>query len=177
MDNFLPENYDVPASGGSYMKFKDGENRFRILASPILGWEYWVSDMDGNRKPLRRRMDKPFTTAEVDEPEKIKHFWAMPVFNYSTKHIEILEITQKGIQKKLRALARDEDWGSPLGYDLVVTKSGQSLETEYEVIAKPAKAVEESVEKAFESMTINLEALYDGGDPFAEDSFEALKKN
>lgn len=168
--SFLPENYDIPDSSGGYMKFKEGENRFRVLASPIVGWEYWVSDADGKRKPLRKRMNNPFTTAEVEDPEEIKHFWAMPVYNYADKQIVILEITQKGIQKKIKAYANDEDWGSPIGYDLVVTKSGEGLNTEYEVIAKPAKPVEKEITEAFMDMQINLEALYDGADPFAKQS-------
>lgn len=163
--NFLPDDYDVPQSGGNYMKFRDGENRFRVLSSPIIGWLAW-RDEGGQRKPIRRRMDQVFSTTEFD-PSDIKHFWAMPVYNYAEKKIQILEITQKGIQKKLRAYAKDEDWGSPINYDLVVTRSGQDLQTEYEVIAKPAKKLDEGIERLYQDMNINLEALYEGKDPFA----------
>lgn len=174
MNDFLPNDYEVPSSAGSYMRFKDGENRFRVLASPIIGWEAWTTDQDGGRKPLRTRMSEPFSTAEVD-PSDIKHFWAMPVYNYAEKKIQILEITQKGIQKKIKAYAKDEDWGTPKNYDLVVTRSGQSLETEYEVIAKPAKKVDEGITRLFEDMNINLEALYEGKDPFnSEDADEIV---
>src|SRR3990167_2497267 len=127
MNDFLPEKYEVPQKSGNYMKFTEGVNRFRILTSPILGWETWQIMNDGTRKPVRKPMDQPFSVDEVEEgdPTKIKHFWAMVVYNYEEEKIQILQITQKGVQKSLRALAKDEDWGSPLGYDIVVTREGK----------------------------------------------------
>jgi hypothetical protein len=51
MDEFLPTNYEVPVSDGNYMKLKIGENRFRVLSSAIVGYEYWTKD----NKPVRSR--------------------------------------------------------------------------------------------------------------------------
>jgi len=173
MNDFLPKSYEVPQGKGNYVKFQNGENRFRILTSPILGWEYWVSDEDGNRKPLRRKMDDPFKTDVATEPEKIKHFWAMVVYNYQDKKIQILEITQKGIQKSLRALAKDEDWGSPVNnYDVVITKTGEKLETEYQTQPKPAKKTDPKIVEEFEKIIIDLKALYSGGDPFQSEKVD-----
>ena len=167
MSDFLPSDYEVPSTS-NYMKFIIGDNRFRILASPIIGWETWTEE-NGARKPLRTPMKKPFTVDVVDNPEEIKHFWAMPVYNYQDKRIQILEITQKGIQKTLKALARDEDWGSPVQkYDLVVTRTGDGMETRYEVLPKPASPMDDSIIKEYETMKINLNALFDGDDPFAQ---------
>src|SRR6185295_12336269 len=129
--DFLPDKYEVPQKAGSYMKFQTGENRFRTLASPIIGWEWWEEKQDGSRKPVRVTMDTQIPVDAVEDPATIKHFWAMPVYNYKEGKIQILEITQKGIQKKIKSLARDDDWGTPLGYDLVVIKTGEKLETEY----------------------------------------------
>jgi hypothetical protein len=168
-NEFLPLGYEVPSSADGYMKFEQGDNRFRILCSPILGWEYWVTDSEGKRKPLRKRMEQPFSTLEVEEPESIKHFWAMVVYNYNTEKIQILEITQKGIQKILRALAKDKDWGTPVQtYDIVVNKTGEKLETKYEVLPKPIKKIDPGIVAAYEALNINLHALYDGADPFAD---------
>lgn len=170
--SFLPEDYNVPNKPGNYVKLQDGENRFRILASPILGWESWENTPDGGRKPVRRRMDKPFQSDEVEDPEKVKHFWAMPVWNYQDERVQILEVTQKGIQKSLRALAKDEDWGSPMGYDIVITKSGQKLDTEYQVNPKPQKKLDEGIVAMYEGMNINLDALYAGDDPFKSEKVD-----
>jgi len=173
--------YEVPSSSDKYMKFQSGENKFRIMSSPITGWEIWVDTEDGGRKPVRHSMDKPFTQDEIDDPALIKHFWAMVVWNYKDEKVQILEVTQKSIQKTLRALSKDPDWGTPVQtYDLVVTKTGEKLETEYEVLPKPSKKMDEGIVKLYEDMNIKLEALYEGKDPFnsdldklVEDTFKA----
>lgn len=166
MNDFLPNDYEVPQKPGNYMKFKDGENRFRILARPIFGYEWWEQDGE-TRKPVRVRMEDKIVMTE--ESEKAKHFWAMPVYNYNQESIQILEITQATVQKAIKALAKDKDWGSPLGYDLVVTRTGKELNTEYQVQPKPAKELDKAIKDKFGEITINLEALFDGEDPFASE--------
>src|ERR1700751_1003661 len=102
---FLPENYEAPKSGGSYMKLQDGENKIRILSKPIIGWVGWE-----NRKPIRSKV-KPART--FDQGKEAKHFWAFIIWNYATEAIEIMEITQRGIQKAIESLSKDSDWGAP----------------------------------------------------------------
>jgi hypothetical protein len=164
---FLPQGYEVPQAGGNYYKFVKGENRFRIMGSPILGYEYWEEE-DGKRKPIRSRMDAPIDVTHVDDPSTIKHFWAMVVYNYEEKKLQIMEITQKTIQRSLRSLSSDPDWGSPVQkYDIVVKRSGDGLETEYEVMPKPATPMDPGIVQLYHDTEINLDALYDGADPFA----------
>lgn len=170
MDNFLPDKYEVPQKSGNYMKFQQGVNRFRILAKPIMGWEWWETKADGGRRPVRVPKDSAIDISQVENQDEVKHFWAMPVYNYTEEKIQILEITQKSIQKSIAALAKDKDWGSPLGWDVVVSKSGEKLETEYQVQPKPAKPVEQKIVDAFMAMPINLDALYEGKDPFATEN-------
>jgi hypothetical protein len=94
----------------------------------------------------------------------------MVVYNYANKKIQILEITQKGIQKTLRALAKDEDWGSPIQkYDIVVTRTGDGMETKYEVLPKPATKLTEGIVEAYEGMEIRLEALFENKDPYSKE--------
>lgn len=164
MTNFLPDNYEVPQKVTPFMKFELGENRFRILASPILGYVWWVIEADGSRKPMRVQMD--VTAPASVKSDEIKHFWAFPVFNYKLEKIQILEITQKVIQKAIKNLVDDPDWGNPMEFDLVVTKIGQKLDTEYQINPKPAKKLDPGIKQLFEDMEIDLTALYRGGDPF-----------
>jgi len=166
-DVFLPDEYEVPAGEGGYMKFEIGENKFRVLASPILGWEFWQEEKDGSKKPLRFRMTEKIPVDDLQDPEGGKHFWAMPVWNYKSKSVQILEITQKGIQRTLRALAKEKEWGSPINYDISVVRSGEGLGTEYEVIPSPPKILPKEIKEKWEETVINLEALFDGDDPFA----------
>lgn len=159
-NGFLPIDYVQPAGNSDYMRFEKGENKFRILSRPIVGWEDWK-----DKKPLRFTMkDKP--TAPIDPTKAIKHFWAMIVWNYATKKIQILEIAQKGVQSKIKNLAKDEEWGNPFGYDLKVIREGEGMETEYSVNPSPHKPVSEEILAAFIARPIYLPALYEGKDPF-----------
>lgn len=170
---FLPDKYEVPSTSDKYMKFKPGKNQFRVLSEPIMGNEYWVEE-DGKRKPIRKKMSEEIILEEVPEPDKIRHFWAMVVFDYADEKIKILEITQKSIMGSMTNLSRDDDWGDPIGgkgYDIVVTRDGEGKETRYEVSPKPkSKKLPDGVEQLYKDMKINLNALYDGLDPYGTES-------
>lgn len=173
MNDFLPKDYEVPVKPGKYMKFQDGENRFRILDSPIMGWEWWTDEngvvkekgekIHKGDKPVRVHMAGPVNEAAT---ETTKHFWAMKVWNYKDEMVQILQITQASIQKPIKGYANDEDWGSPTGYDIVVSKSGEGLETEYQVKPKPAKVLDPAIKELCDNVEVNLSALYEGKDPF-----------
>jgi len=175
-DNFFLEGYEIPDNSDKYMKFEDGKNKFRILGSfenkmAIMGTEYWVT-VDEKRKPRRLKLgvSVPVEELELDSWGNIetpKHFWVMPVWNYNLKKVQLLEITQKTIMSAIKNLARDEDWGFPLEYDLTITKTGEKLKTEYTVTPSPKKPFPPELYAGYMAMNININALYDGGDPFA----------
>lgn len=162
--SFLPSDYEAPKSNSSYMKLEDGENKFRILSSPIIGWEDWE-----NKKPIRFRLNnKP--EKPVDSEKPIRHFWAFIVWNYAAQKVQVLEITQATIRKRIEALSKDKDWGSPYGYDIKVFKSGQQVHTEYEINPCPHKPVDAKIKEAFLEIPIELEEMFRGGDPFSSTS-------
>ncbi len=167
-DAFLPKEYAVPGGTSHYMKLIKGENRFRIISSPILGYEYWDTTADGKRTPIRKRMNEKIDVSTLPVDELPKHFWAMVVYNYADKDVQILEITQKSIQKTLTALAKNPKWGTPVQkYDIVVTKTGDGMETRYETLSEPPTPMDKAILKYAGDLNINLNALYDGADPFA----------
>lgn len=165
-DSFLPKGYEAPVSGSSYTKLQDGDNVFRVLSSAITGYEYWTTE----NKPVRsKEAFKELPNVKLDKegkPQKAKHFWAFVIWNYGTKNIEILQLTQSSIQTAIANLVADEDWGDPKKYDIKVTRSGSGLETEYAVSPKPAKELAASIAKEYAEKKINLEALYKNENPF-----------
>lgn len=167
-ENFFPtDNYNIPKSPSNYMQFEDGKNKFRVLSSAIVGYEYWNTQ----NKPIRseqgwEEMPSDIRMEKNGSPSKVKHFWAFVVYNYNDKRIQILEITQKGIMTTMKGYITEEAWGSPKGYDFVVSKSGQGLDTEYAVIANPHTTIDPEIVKSYESKTIDLTALFEGLDPF-----------
>jgi len=172
MSNFLPDDYKkIPTSGGNYMRLKDGANTFRVLSSAIIGWEYWTED----KKPVRAKerwltMPKNIRI-EDDGSYKIKHFWAFAVWNCQDKAVQILELTQATIMRGVKALVDNPKWGDPKNYDITITRTGEGFETEYHVAGDPPLGPTDSqILAAYKQKPVNLEALYDGDDPFAAES-------
>src|SRR3972149_9003865 len=168
---FLPDNLDknenLNERASQYMKFEQGENKFRVLASAIVGWKWWETTEEGGRTPKRVRIDEKIDISTLEAPESVKRFWAFPVWNYKVEKVQILEITQKGIQNTLKGLARSKDWGSPMNYDISIIREGETMQdTKYEVIPSPPKPLAKEIEKEFKNTYPRLEALYKGEDPF-----------
>lgn len=158
MNDFLPQGYEAPQGNSSYAKLQDGDNKFRILSKPIVGWLGWE-----NKVPHRFRMnDKP--TKQFDQP--LKHFWAFIVWNYNEQAVQILELTQATVQKAIADLSKNDDWGAPFFYDIKITRKGKDLNTEYSVMPSPKKDLGEEIKKAALEKPAYLETLFDGGDPW-----------
>lgn len=159
-NDFLPAGYEQPKTGGNYMKLKSGENKFRILSKPIIGWLDWQ-----DKKPLRFAFDnKPLKS--IDPTKPVKHFWAFVVWNYQDEQINVLELTQSSIQGAIKNLSADNDWGSPFEYDIKIIKTGEKMETEYKVNPIPHKPLADEIKKAFSDKPCNLNALFTNDDPF-----------
>lgn len=172
--NFLPPNYEIPETS-NFMTLKDGDNEFLILDSASLGFEYWTVD----NKPVRlaekpKRQPDNIRYEKDDEgnlkPEKVKHFWAFPVWNVRSRSVQVLQITQKGIMGDLQTLARNEKWGDPImSYTITITRSGSGRETEYTVIPNPKVEVPQELRDEWERVKadgFDLNRLFTGGDPF-----------
>ena len=97
----------------------------------------------------------------------------MVVYNPADDCFQVCEITQKTIQEAVKSLASDPDWGDPTGYDIVVTRKGEDLNTEYTIRAKPKKALPDVVKKRYQEFHCDLDALYSGDDPFAVEVADA----
>jgi hypothetical protein len=83
------------------------------------------------------------------------------VWNFDTKAVEILEITQTTIQTALEELIHSEEWGDPLGYSITVNRKGENLETEYSVVPSPAQPTPAPILDAYKEKPL-------GGNPFED---------
>lgn len=151
---FLPENYKTPE--GNYFKFQEGENTFRVLSSAVIGYEYFNKD----NKPIRSKTPFTYTPPDIKEGGSIKHFWAFLVWSYRAEKQQILEVTQSGIQSAIKALVSNPKWGDPKGYDITISRTGSGLETEYTIMPNPHSELDVTPQ------AVNLEALFEGEDPF-----------
>lgn len=161
-NDFLPTGYAVPETESSYLKLKDETTTLRILSSAVIGWMYWNTD----DKPIRSRTPFEGTPYNIrleknGQPERIKHFWAFLVWDYKSKSVKIMELTQKTLMAPIEALVKNPKWGTPKGYDITITKKGEGLNTEYSVVPEP-----HSESPILNVPAVNLDALFDGSDPF-----------
>lgn len=171
--SFLPDGYEPPKAPSNYMRLEKGANKFRVISQkPIMGYEYWTTE----QKPVRSKdmpEDEPsdLRKAKGREDEhwtsSFKHFWAFTVWNHKEEKIQILQITQVTIQREMTALLQNEAWGHPTGYDITVTREGDGMETKYTIMPNPHSHQSKEIKQAVKDTPVNLNALYDGVDPFA----------
>lgn len=161
--SFIPNGYEPPVNGGGFTKLEPGDNKFRVLSSPLMMWLIWA---DG--KPRRIKFDRENKPAKgIGQKDSVKHAWGLVVWNYKTEAIEVLELDKQTVIADLYKYAADEDWGHPKHYDIVIAKSGSGMDTEYSFIAKPKKAPAQVIIDAFVENPIDLnQLLVENGNPF-----------
>lgn len=176
MDPLNPQaDYSVPKSESKYLKFEEGATEFMPADSAVIGWEYWSTE----NKPVRLAIkpEEAPTDIRIDpktnKPEAIKHFWAFPVIDCSTGDLKILEITQKTVQKAIRALATNPRWGSPVRrYTITVTRDDSTTPTSYTIMPNPMATVPAEWLATWENAKakgFDINRLFRNGDPFTPD--------
>lgn len=166
--SFLPDGYVDPSTAKDYIKPSDlaeGSHKFRILSTPVMGWCYWVDDGD-KRKPVRVKDFKDIPEnfrAPADDKDKAYYFWSVFVWNYTDDRAQIMEIKQSTVRAELQMLDSDPDIGDVREYDIKLIKSGQKKDSKYKVNALQKEKFETKDKNIPE---VNLEALFDGKDPF-----------
>ena len=159
-NEWFPEGYTTPSDVSSFMKLEDGDNTFRILSKPVVGYEYWTTES----KPVRSR-EKFEETPNIKltkegKPTTVKHFWSFLVYNYKVNAIQSLELTQASVMKAMKALIENPKWGNPAGYDITINRTGKELLTKYAVVPNPHSALTPEIEEAFANTTIDLEDIF-----------------
>src|SRR4051795_235018 len=119
MNDFLPAGYETPDVPSNYMDFAEGQNKFRVLSSAIVGYQWWEMHGEAGRKPHRVRKLEEVPAAvrnTLDDQRKAKHFWAFTVYNYEAEAIQVLVLKQQTIMRPIEAFGNNPKWGSPKGY-------------------------------------------------------------
>lgn len=170
MSDFLPKGYDgVPETPSQYMKFQEGKNPLRVLSSAVVGWEWFTGPMSD--RTCHRVKTEDEIPQEVPRKGKdcVKHFWGFIVYNYNVKEVQVLVLKQKSIMNDLEDLIADKDWGDLKTFDVSVNKKKTGprvMDVEYSVMPRPKAEFDKDLQLIYGSMKINLEALYEGKDPF-----------
>jgi hypothetical protein len=174
-------------TGGGYLalsKLPDGGSvRFAMLSDePLEFYECWGT-CDGASKPFRFDYEPTpeDVTAEMGdfEPREgrggpgtidVKFAIAVPVYNYESGKVQVLQITQKSILKELDSISQMEDYAELLSWDFSISKKGSGLTTEYTVRPVPRKkGAQEHIDAAWieaKSEGFDISRLLTGANPF-----------
>lgn len=146
----------------------EGEKRLRFFGPGITGWEAWTTD----NKPVRWEL-KPEELPDNIKPDMngsiaAKKFMAGVVWDYDDSEFKILELTQISVLKQLAKYLADEDYGDWSQYDIKIARDQKGEKITYTLLAAPPKPVKTEIAKQYETMPeVNLDALYEGKDPWA----------
>lgn len=167
----LPTNTSGGLGGGDFFKAAAGQNKIAILDDAIEGYEYWTNDTKVVRSKEKftetpdikiRQVTNEKTGETENKEDKQKYFWAVPVYNFNTKAVEVFQISQKGIRDSLANLQANEDWGDPTGsYTITINKSGEGLLTKYEVTPNPTKeGVLDKIMADYKAAPVDVEGIF-----------------
>ena len=180
------------AGGGAYLnpsKVAAGSSvRFCLLSDePLEFYELWAEGPDGKAKPFRFDQDPSpddialalgdFTrrlNREGTGVEPIKFCLALPVYNFETSRVEILQLSQKSLIRELDGISQMPDYEDILAIDFLLGKEGAGLNTEYKLTPVPRKkGADKAITEAWEetrSAGFDLSRLLSGADPFKADA-------
>jgi hypothetical protein len=173
---WLKDDYREPKQESNYLNLSaEGDYTIRILSEPIMGYEYWKT-IEGKKKPIRKGIDEKINSEELEVDPKSGEFklpvffWAMKVYSWENDRVMVWVVKQAKIRKPLEAYARNKAWGDPANYDIVVTRTGLGFnDTDYQVVANPPIApLDKDLKAKCDAISVNLDALFSGGDPFAQ---------
>jgi len=174
--------------GGGYLnpsKIQSGGNvRFALLDDqPLEFFECWGESSEGI-KPFRFAEDpspedieeemgadyKRRLNREGTAPEKVKFAIAVPVYNYETSSVQIMQLGQKSLINELDSVSQMEDYADLLAWDFVLGKEGVGLETRYSLRPAPRKkGAQADIETAWTESRdsgFDISRLLTGDNPF-----------
>lgn len=178
------------STSGGYLNpssIEDGGSvRLAILSeSPLEGWEIWFNKAGGG---MTKRITPDYpddellsqledsvggAVAERDGRRAIKRCSAFAVYDFDGEAIKVFSANQKTLLADIERLTSDEDYADLGQWDLKITRTGKGTDTKYHAAFVPTKRSNDKIAKAVFSAWddackagFDLEALYDGGNPF-----------
>lgn len=138
----LSKEYKAPISASAYMKMAKAGSpiKFILVGQIITGWSYWTND-----KQCLRFRDKPLTTPNIKiedgKEDRVSHFWTLPVWDFATESVKLLELSQRGLQDQLSEIFNGSDYDlgdltTPMA--IKISATGEKLLTKYTLMPVPA---------------------------------------
>lgn len=137
---------EVKTGEGLFLKWGAGdEKKIRIFGD---GYNY-VSKFDENSNEVERFVTCVLLRDTTSKKSEVKVWVFGPA-----------------IQKHLRALSMDDDWGLPNEYDIAVTAAGEKKDRKYTVVPKPKKELSTEDKQYIESCDVDIKRMIEAGKDF-----------
>jgi len=122
------KDLELGGDGGMYYRLQDGENKVRIVGEPIPTW----TSFNRVEKTAKKYLTKE--AAEKDKEAKLRYaMWVIDRADGKIKVAELGVMIMKGL--KTLATASETAFDGLPPFDIIITKSGAGMETDYTVMA------------------------------------------
>lgn len=169
MSQVSRDHLPQPSENRYVNKFAEWEQKYRILWSPAIYFEYF----NHNIKPVK--CDKYPSEAELERDCKPNTDWktfastvrAFPAYDYKAENTVVLQIKQKAIQKAIYQLKNDIDRWNPENYDIKIKRTWTGMASEY--TATPSNKTEKlptKIQEAKDKEEIDVGELVIWWNPF-----------
>ena len=167
-------------------KIEPGKSvRFALLQKePLEFYEVWATSPDGKASKAFRFDFEPttedvlaecgdFAPREYDNRPgcpQVKFSIAVPIYNYATSGVQVLQLTQVTIIRELDGVSQMEDYSDLLAVDFTLSRKGSGKESEYKLLPVPRKkGSDEAIQEAWQAAQaagFDLGRMLTGGNPF-----------
>lgn len=141
--NLFQDQYSLPSGSADYLKMPDGGASIKvvILDTVVTGWSYWTADKQCIRSATPFKSTPGIRPAEEGKKaEAPKHFWAMKVYDFESKSIKILEVTQRSIQEAILSIHEGDDYDlNDMTVALRISAEGAGLKKSYKILPVAVK--------------------------------------
>jgi hypothetical protein len=117
-----------------YVKFKIGENKLRIVSDVYESLRHQLKINDQFKNiACPKTLDRTAPCPICSMGDKPKDRWIVKVIDRSSNTVKILESGHM-IFGQLSSLNENPEYGDPREFDITITRKGEKLDTEYNVI-------------------------------------------
>ena len=130
----------------AFLRLSPGSNVVRLITMPHQYYQHKYKVSASDKFGSRITCSTPSGTGcpVCDKGDKPKRRWYVGVIDKKTGTSKILDFSY-AVLKGIQAYANDEDWGSPLNYDIdIVVDPNGGATSYYTVVAKPKKPLNAS---------------------------------
>lgn len=157
MSEFLPKDYKAPEGSSDFFKPQPGDNKLRILTTPIIGWEGWIDGKPFRREGIEKNIeDNEVEINKLSKKPAISPVWAMLIWDYEEGKVKVWNLTQKTIMAKIVAMNQDKGWGDPKKYDIGVERI-EGKRVTYDVRPYPPQKMPKDVVSAIQATELDAQ--------------------